>query len=209
MRVLIADDHPLVGDALSRVIRQMQPDADLVRAEDGPSLMRLAAESAPDLALVDLNMPGMGGLDGLRRLRERFPALPVIVASAQEDPTTIRAVLACGASGFVPKTDPPELLRQAIQLVLAGGVYLPARTLADFRDGVPPPAPPQADGGLTTRQRDVLRLLLRGQPNKLIARELNLTEGTVKIHIAAILRALNARNRTEAVIRAREAGLTD
>lgn len=204
MRVLIADDHPLVRDALARVMQQLDAGAELLLAQDFDSTQRLA-EQTPDLALVDLNMPGMDGVAGLRRLRLQQPAMPLIVASGQDDPVTIRSVLATGASGFIPKTDSPELLLQAVRLVLAGGTYVPPRTLDDYRDGAPPP---EADtGGLTPRQLDVLQLLLKGQPNKLIARELGLTEGTVKIHIAAILRALRARNRTEAVVRARELGL--
>jgi DNA-binding NarL/FixJ family response regulator len=204
MKVLIADDHPLVRDALARVVQRLDEDAELLLAQDFDSMQRLA-ERMPDLALVDLNMPGMDGLTGLRRLRQQRPNLPVIVASGQDDPATIRGVLNAGASGFIPKTDSAELLLQALRLVLAGGTYVPPRTLDDLRDGAPPPEPDA--GGLTPRQLDVLQLLLKGQPNKLIARELGLTEGTVKIHIAAILRALRARNRTEAVVRAKELGL--
>jgi DNA-binding NarL/FixJ family response regulator len=150
-------------------------------------------------------MPGMNGVEGLKRLRAARPTLPIIVASGQDDPATIRAVLATGVSGFIPKSEPAELLLQALKLVHAGGVYIPKGTLADFQDGVPPPAP--GTSTLTARQLDVLRRLMLGRPNKLIARELGLTEGTVKVHIAAILRALQVRNRTEAVVRARELGV--
>ena len=116
------------------------------------------------------------------------------------------AALSTGISGFVPKTDSPVLFLQALRTVRAGGVYIPSRTLGDFQNGQPPPT--LGTSGLTPRQLDVLRLLLKGAPNKLIARELGLTEGTVKVHIAAILRALQVRNRTEAVVRARELGLS-
>ena len=142
----------------------------------------------------------------MRRLRERYPALQIVVASAEDDPVTIRGVLGLGVAGFLPKSEPPEVMLQALQLVLRGGTYLPAVALSDFRDGRPPPARPDTTG-LTPRQLDVLHQLMRGQPNKLIARELGLTEGTVKIHIAAILRALHARNRTEAVVVARQLGI--
>jgi DNA-binding NarL/FixJ family response regulator len=113
--------------------------------------------------------------------------------------------IALGARGFFPKSAAPELLLQAIRLVQAGGVYVPVGVLADFQDGLPPAK--AGTTGLTPRQHDVLQALLRGLPNKLIARELGLTDGTVKIHIAAILRALQARNRTEAVVRARALGV--
>jgi DNA-binding NarL/FixJ family response regulator len=203
--VLIADDHPLVRDALARVVCQLEDDARVVQVGDYPSLVERVTAAVPDLLLVDLNMPGMNGLEGLRRLRERFTSLPIVVASGQDDPATIRGALATGVNGFIPKTDPPDLLLQALRTVRAGGIYIPSRTLGDFQNGRQPPA--LGSSSLTPRQIDVLRLLLKGEPNKLIARQLGLTEGTVKIHIAAILRALQARNRTEAVVRARELGL--
>jgi DNA-binding NarL/FixJ family response regulator len=128
-----------------------------------------------------------------------------VVASGQDDPATIRAVLGSGANGFIPKTDPPALLLQALRVVSAGGTYIPSRALSDFDNGQPPLRPSAA--GLTPRQIDVLRLLQKGEPNKTIARQLGLTEGTVKIHIAAILRGLQARNRTEAVVLSRELDL--
>jgi DNA-binding NarL/FixJ family response regulator len=202
--VVIADDHPMVRDALARVVGQLYTEARVLEAGDFAAVLAHLDGAAPDLVLIDLNMPGMDGLDGVRRLREAFPALVIVVASAQDDPATIRAALALGANGFIPKIDPPDLLLQALRVVRAGGLYIPARSLGDGR-GVAPPLPPAS--GLTPRQLDVLRLLLKGEPNKVIARQLGLTEGTVKIHIAAILRALQARNRTEAAIRARELGL--
>lgn len=199
MKVLIADDHPLVRDALARTVQQLGTQVQVHEAGDLDSLLRLAAHGDADLALVDLNMPGMNGLSGLRRLREAAPTLPVVVASGQEDVATIRAVLAAGAVGFIPKSERSEVLLGALRLVQTGGTYVPSRLLdAPLAAGTPQ---------LTPRQLDVLHCLLRGEPNKLIGRELGLTEGTVKIHIAAILRLLHARNRTEAVVRARALGL--
>ena len=203
--VVIADDHPMVRDALARVVGQLYTEARVLEAGDFAAVLGHLDGPAPELVLIDLNMPGMDGLDGVRRLREAFPALVIVVASGQDDPGTIRAVLALGANGFIPKIDPPDLLLQALRVVRAGGVYIPARSNGDLRGIMTGPSPNAS--GLTPRQLDVLRLLLKGEPNKLIARQLGLTEGTVKIHIAAILRALQARNRTEAVIRARELGL--
>ena len=208
MKVLIADDHPMVRDALARTVRELDATTEVLQAGDFESLLRLALDergAPPDLALLDLNMPGMNGVAGLRRLRELLPTLPIVVASGQDDAVTIRNVLAAGAAGFIPKSERVEVLLNALRLVQAGGIYVPLRSLDDPA-AVAAPAQALA-AGLTPRQRDVLRALSRGQPNKLIARELGLTEGTVKIHIAAILRALQARNRTEAVVRARELGL--
>jgi DNA-binding NarL/FixJ family response regulator len=199
MNVLIADDHPLVRDALARTVQQLAADVQVRETGDLEGLLRLAAQGDADLALVDLNMPGMDGVAGLRRLRAAAPTLPVVVASGQEDAATIRAVLAAGAVGFIPKSERSEVLLGALRLVQSGGTYVPSRLL-----NAPPAA---AAPELTPRQLDVLHLLLRGEPNKLIARELGLTEGTVKIHIAAILRVLHARNRTEAVVRARALGI--
>lgn len=208
MKVLIADDHPLVRDALERTVRELDAAARVEQAGTLDELLNLALSSPldmADLALLDLNMPGMNGVVGLRRLREKLPTLPVVVASGQDDTATIRAVLGAGAAGFIPKSERPEVLISALRLILAGGVYVPVRSL----DAGPPGSPSRAEAAalLTSRQRDVLRGLSRGQPNKLIARDLGLSEGTVKIHIAAILRALQARNRTEALVRARELGL--
>ena len=205
MDVLIADDHPMVRDALSRIVRQIDPDARVDEAGDFRSLVERIDRQAPTLLLLDLNMPGMDGLAGLRRLRERYPALRVVVASGQDDPVTIRSVLATGASGFISKADPPQTLVNALRMVASGAVYVSPRLLDGALDGSLPR--PADASGLTPRQRDVLDLLLLGHPNKQIARSLGLTEGTVKIHIAAILRALQARNRTEAVLRARTLGL--
>jgi DNA-binding NarL/FixJ family response regulator len=205
MNVLIADDHPMVRDALRRTLLLVEPRAQVVEACDYASALQALHTQAVALALLDLHMPGMERVDGLRRLRLQFPTVPMVVASGEDDPAVIRATLAAGAVGFLPKSESPELLQQALRLVLGGGTYMPPQALADLRHGAPPPRP---DGsGLTPRQLDVLRCLMRGQPNKLIARELGLTEGTVKIHIAAILRVLQARNRTEAVVVARNLGL--
>jgi DNA-binding NarL/FixJ family response regulator len=204
--VLIADDHPMVRDALALAVQQLDAEVRVQQATDFDGLVALLADPAADLALVDLQMPGMDALVGLARLRALAPMLPLVVASGQDDPATVRAVLASGAAGFVPKTSSAELLLQALRIVLAGGVFVPRQALADLHAGQ---APAANGSGLTPRQSDVLRRLMRGWPNKLIARELGLTEGTVKIHIAAILRVLQVHNRTEAVVRARALGIDE
>jgi DNA-binding NarL/FixJ family response regulator len=205
MKVLIADDHPLVRDALARTLRCVQPDAQVLEAADFANALRVLQTEAPQLALVDLHMPGMDRVEGVRRLRLLCPGVPLVVASGEDDPAVIRAALQAGAVGFLPKAESPDVLQQALRLVLGGGTYTPPQALADLQPGA---APRPDASGLTPRQTDVLRCLMRGQPNKLIARELGLTEGTVKIHIAAILRVLQARNRTEAVVVARNLGLS-
>jgi len=203
MKALIADDHPMVRDALSRTLRGVEPGIEIIEAADAPAAVSLLQQQAVSLLLVDLQMPGMDGVAGVRRLRALFPTVPLVVVSADQEPGTVRAAFAAGAAAYLPKSEPPEVLQQALRLVLAGGTYTPALVLADNGGGASGQPDLQA---LTPRQRDVLRGLSRGLPNKLIARELNLSEGTVKIHIAAVLRALRARNRTEAVVLARQLG---
>jgi len=205
MKIVIADDHPLVRDALARTVHLLEPDAEVLECGDLAQAETALASHAPRLALLDLHMPGMQGLESLRALCSRHRGVPVVVASGDDHPGVIRGAIAAGAVGFLPKSERPEVLRQALRLMLDGGTYLPARALADM-SGQPPAARPDV-AGLTLRQLDVLRCLMRGEPNKLIARELGLTEGTVKIHIASILRALQARNRTEAVVVARQLGV--
>ena len=212
MKVLIADDHPLLRDALARALRLVAPEAEVIEAADADGAARALALHLPALALVDLHMPGMERVEGVRRLCARFGALRIAVASGDDDPAVVRSCLAAGAVGFLPKSAAPEELQRALRQLLDGEGYLPPQALADGRgegraDGRAG-APPAVDGAqLTPRQHDVLRCLMRGDPNKVIARELGLTEGTVKIHIAAILRALQVRNRTEAVVVARQLGL--
>lgn len=202
MRFLVADDHPLVRDALARALRDVEPEAEVLECEDLLQAEQALAAAPTALAVIDLHMPGMQGPESVRALCASHARVRVVVASGDEDPAVIRETIAGGAAGYLPKSERPEVLRQAIRLVLGGGTYLPSRAL------LAPPAPARADPvELTPRQLDVLRCLMRGAPNKLIARELGLTEGTVKIHIAAILRALRARNRTEAVVQARELGI--
>ncbi len=206
MNVLIADDHPLVRDALARTLRGVLPEARVIEAADLPAAVAALQAQACGLVLLDLHMPGMDGVAGVRQLRALFPSVPLAVVSAEQDPAIVRAACAAGAVAWLPKSEAPALLQQALRLVLGGGTYLPALALADLRPGAAMPAPDLAR--LTPRQRDVLRCLMQGLPNKLIARELGLSEGTVKIHLAALLRLLQARNRTEAVVLARRLGST-
>ena len=204
MRILVADDHFLIRDAVRGILRELQPDATVVEASHFAEAVRLIGEN-PDfeLVLLDLNMPGGDGLDTLAQLRERHPAAPIVVVSALQDRDTVLKALDLGALGFIPKSGRRDVMLGALRLVVSGGIYIPPEVLertcgADASQSRAKPTP--ADAGLTERQLDVLALLMEGKSNKAICRVLDLAEPTVKNHVTAILKALKARNRTEAVI---------
>jgi len=164
------------------------------------TLALLDASPNLDLLLMDLHMPGAQGIEGVREVRGRAPEVPLAVVSADDDPAAVKALLALGVSGFIPKTDSPAVIASAVRLILAGGVYVPPQLVAGDRR----PATTNGAGaaGLTARQMDVVRLLARGMSNKAIARELGVSEGTVKVHLLAVFRVLDVRNRTAAVLEA-------
>lgn len=209
MNVLVADDHPLVRDALAQVVARLRPGVTVHLAPDFPSALRLIEHQALDAAVIDLQMPGLDALEGLRRAHALRPALPLLVVSGEPDPRVARAALDAGAWGFVSKSAEAEALLQMLRRALSGEppAASPAPVLAP--PAAAAPAASELAARLTARQRDVLRLLGEGQPNRAIAERLGLAEGTVKLHIAAILRTLRVRNRTEAALRARAAGLLD
>jgi DNA-binding NarL/FixJ family response regulator len=197
----IADDHPIVRAALCSALQALGPGTRFAEASDTAATLALV-EQFPDLdlLLMDLNMPGARGLDTVRAVRERVPQLPLAVISAEHEPGTAHALLGLGVAGFIPKSDPSEVIVSAVRLMLAGGVYVPP-ILLNGRATAAPPARGEIVN-LTARQRDVLRLLAQGKSNKVIARELGVTEGTVKVHLLAVFRALDVRNRTAAVLAA-------
>jgi len=213
MRALIVDDHPLIRAALAQVIRDLDPAAQVDGVGDCTTGLQRAAEGdEPDLVVLDLHLPGApAGLEAVRAWRQRFPALPLVVLSADQDRATVLAALGAGAAGFIPKSTPHEVMVGALRLVLDGGRYLPPELLA--ADAARPrtrPAPSSVDPatlGLTPRQAQVLRLLARGAPNKVIGRELGLAERTVKTHVTAVIRALKVTSRTQAALAAARLGL--
>ncbi len=215
MKVLIADDHRLIIEGVKIKLAELDPGVEAVVAMNLEELDRAVAEHGDtlDLALVDIAMPGTQGHQHVTRLREQAPALPVIVLSGSEDAELMRSLIDLGVLAFIPKAYSPDVMLSAIRLVLAGGIYIPPLLLAHAQArGWQPSDAPGADSRrsmdglrklLTERQIDVMRLLSQGKPNKLIARDLGISEGTVKIHLAAIFRALNVRNRVEAVVASR------
>lgn len=202
LRLLLADDHEMARIALKHALAPLAERIEWIEAASVEEVMR-GAEQQPELALVDFHMPGADGLPWIERMRARHPALPLVVISAEESPEFVRALVDLGVAGFIPKSETAAVVLQAVRLVLFGGTYAPLRFLSHrFRQGT---AGDAANGnGLTPRQLEVLALLARGLPNKSIARELSLSEGTVKVHLLAIFRALDVRNRTEAVVAAQK-----
>ncbi len=196
--IAIADDHPLMRAALASSLAACTPGVRFVEASDVTSTMSVVSgDPAPDLLLMDLHMPGADGLAGVRSVRTVAPHVPVAVVSAEDDRHVVAQLLALGVSGFIPKTDSPGVVASAVRLILAGGTYVPPHLLRGDTA-----APVATSSGLTARQTDVVRLLARGLSNKAIARELGVSEGTVKVHLLAVFRVLDVRNRTAAVLAA-------
>ena len=209
MNILLIDDHALFREGLKFLLRSLDAALEVDEASECTRALEHAAKRAYDLVLLDLKMPGVAGLDALAALRDAIPEAPLVVLSGEDNPGVVRAAIERGAMGFIPKSSTPEILIQALRLVLARGVYLPPAVLDGGRAVAAPEAasPEAAMPGLTPRQMDVLRCVIQGKPNKLIARELEVSEHTVKAHLSSVLRALDARSRTEAVYAAAKMGL--
>ena len=233
MKFLVADDHELIRQGVKGLLRGLDPDAQFDEADSWETLAAAARPDANhDLAIVDLHMPGMSGAASLELLLKEHPALPVVVLSAEESPDEMRAVLAAGALGFVPKRQPASVMLKAIELVLSGGAYVPmeALSLLGTREAAAQNAPAGTASAsaatataapslteplvqvtalqphqqhllenLAPRQQDIMRLVHRGWTNKMIARELGVAEGTVKVHLSVIFRALGVHNRSTAI----------
>lgn len=208
MKILVADDHALIREAFRHLLTELEGDMVVLEAGDCDSACRLIAQHPDlDLVLLDLRLPGAGGLATLEKLRTEYPTLPVVVVSALEDPGTVRGALARGAMGYIPKSSSNDVMLNALRLVLSGGRYLPPEILSG--DGLTPSPPASMDEvHLTDRQREVLALMVQGKSNKHICRELGLAEATVKIHVTAILRALKVTSRAQAIVAINHLGLT-
>ena len=213
MRILIGDDHALFREGINRLLEQIFPDAEYLQAATYDETVAYCSGSQPpDLILTDLHMPGWPGFEGIQHIRNLLPQTPLVVVSASENGADARMALDHGAGGFIPKSSSVQIMVSALRLVLAGGVYVPHALLqsgasgltSNPRDHVAPSSSSDlgSNVNLTQRQRDVLNCLREGKSNKQIAYELGLSEGTVKIHVTAIFKSLNVKNRTQAVISA-------
>ena len=200
MRILLADDHELVRDTIVAFLGQ-QPDFEVTAVSDLPEALE-AVVGGYDLVLLDYSMPGMNGLDGLSKMQGATEA-PVAILSGSADRSVAQAALDSGAVGFVPKTMGAKSLVNAIRFMAEGEVYAPVK----FMTEVPEEAPHELAKVLTEREMQVLDGLCRGLSNKEIAREIDLQEVTVKLHVKTACRKLGAKNRTQAALAAKEAGL--
>jgi DNA-binding NarL/FixJ family response regulator len=217
MKILVVDDHFLIREALRGILKKFKSDATILEAVNAYQALRLVSEHADiGLVLLELNLPDRDGFSVLSELRERHPRVSVVVLSAQQDRNSVARALDLGAHGFIPKSGKVEIILSALDLVFAGGVYIPPEIL--LRERRSPPIPKltsialgarpvrPADLGLTERQVDVLALMMKGKSNKIISRMLNLAVPTVKNHVTAILKTIKVTNRTEAVIAVTDLG---
>lgn len=215
LQILLIDDHTLFRRGLRLMLGDLAGESDI--SEAASCVEALAQADRPfDLILLDINMPGCTGLDGLSSVKAAFIHAFIVVMSGEEDARTIRAAIDLGASGFIPKTSSPEVMIRALQLVLGKGIYLPPQvlvgtTITDIASAqttiqTNTSLPSGVLAGMTQRQIEVLKLALKGSPNKIIARQLDISEGTVKSHLSTVFRLLNVRNRTEALYRVAQFG---
>ncbi|NRA56097.1 MAG: response regulator transcription factor [Gammaproteobacteria bacterium] len=207
--ILIADDHPLLRDAIVNIIKLRFDNCVTFETNDLQQTLDFAAKTPElDLILLDLNMPGMNGFDGLISLRNQSPTIPVVIVSAEQDKKIILQTIAYGAVGFVTKSSSKETIADALASVLAGDVYLPPAIIRDDSAGQEYNSFTNAQqhvsdvnlSSLTRRQLMVLKCLTKGHANKQIADDLNISETTVKSHVSVILKKLGVYNRVQAVV---------
>ena len=208
MRVVIADDHALLRESLVGFLRGAFPDWEFGQAGSLDQARERMTEASADLLIIDLEMPGMSGSETLEPLRREYPNVKMAVLTATEDRDMILGCLAAGVHGYILKLDATDELLNAIRTIMDGGVYVPASLSRVIRSagvvvtkGNRPRAPLEVPQ-LTARQQDVMTLLAEGLSTKMIARRLSLGVGTVKVHLAALYRALDVHTRMEAVVKA-------
>jgi two-component system, NarL family, nitrate/nitrite response regulator NarL len=203
MHILLIDDHQLFSSGLRMLLQELSPGAQISTVAS----VGAAKEKTDhfDLILLDLHLPDATGFDGLERVKLHFEATPVVVVSSEEDPHRIRECIQRGAMGFVPKTSSAAELFGAMKQILGGETYLPPACVAGRKAQVDD----QVQGvHLSPRQREVLMKVIQGKSNKVIARELAISDHTVKSHVVAVLATLRVSNRTEAVYRAAAIGIS-
>lgn len=210
LKILLIEDHALVREGMTHLLHQLEEEVTVFEAatgEDGVAV--LESHQDIDLVLLDLSLPGVDGLSWMKIQRKRFPTVPMLVVSAHDDGATIEKVMKAGAAGFVPKAQSADRLLDALNRVLDGEVIDPGAS-PTYPIGIDNPEVVKPAGGktrpkdigLTKRQVDVLDLLVKGKTNREIGVLLGLTEGTVKLHVTAVLKALGVKSRTQALVAA-------
>lgn len=210
MKLLIVDDHTLFRSGLAHLLQSLTPSPAVVESEDlNTALQLLDSHDDLELVLLDLKLADSVGVDSLLTLRKHSPDIPIIILSGEQSPEVIRRCIDLGAMGFITKSATHDELLSAIELIVAGGIYLPRDVMG--YSGTAGRSAERSDvallASLSDRQREVLTYLLQGKPNKTISSKMHISENTVKAHLSAIFRTLGARNRTEAVYFAARAGV--
>jgi DNA-binding NarL/FixJ family response regulator len=208
VKVLLVDDHAMFRQGLRYILSDLHDSITFSEAKNCATALEYPTSYSPDLILLDLNLPDSKHLEALSRIKDRFEEACLVIVSGYDDPALIRQSIEEGAGGFVPKASTSEILVAALRLVLAGGTYLPENTLYSL--GTPNFLPDQSSTvhALSKRQIQVLRGAIQGKSNKIIAREIQIAEGTVKSHLSAAYRIIGVSNRTEAVYMAARYGIT-
>ncbi len=205
IRVLIVDDHPLIRQGLSKVLELEDGIAVIGEAPNGGEALELARKLKPDVVLMDVNMPGMGGIEATARIRGDMPNTKVLILTIHDDDGYVMQTMRGGAAGYLLKDVEPRNLVDAIKIVHKGGSYIhptiAAKLMGEINRLSTGGKPPNAVQALTRREVDVLRCLARGCSNRDIANELFISEKTVKNHISSIFHKLNVSDRTQALIK--------
>lgn len=210
-KILVSDDHPLFREAIQSVILSAYPDADIYETENlDEAVILTQLHDDLDLILLDLNMPGMNGLNGLIAMRNEFPTIPVVIVSAEDDKQIVLQAITCGAIGFISKSSPRQQMTEALEQIFKGNIYLPPDIIRQNQylskrnnnKTNNPQIPSELLMSLTRRQLLVLERMVTGESNKQIAYELNIAETTVKAHVSAILSKLGVHNRVQAILAA-------
>lgn len=194
MRILIIDDHQLFSEGLMLLLEELSEGTTLVAFKDCEEAIDNSTNHKTDLIILDYYLVGSNGEESISKLKEKFPSTSIVIISSEESSDIIRSAITNGAAGFIPKSSTRHVLISALKLVLAGGIYLPHQALLNT-----PPVEARKKGEFSARQIEVLGLAVKGVPNKLIADQLSIAEGTVKAHLYSIFQILGVKNRTEAV----------
>ena len=203
MKVLLIDDHALFKDGMRLVLAKLDKSTQIFNASSYEDALPIINENPDfDLILLDLGLPGLSDADALKAFRKEMPSTPVVILSSNDDGSKVQELLNLGAQGYIPKSTNAQLLIHALKLVLSGGIYIPPEILSQIggeQIASVKNHTAKANTPLTPRQHEVLGKLIHGHTNKEIGKLLDMAESTVRVHIAAILKALNASNRTRAV----------